>query len=159
MSAAHPYDTKGWHCRGCGCTDTQACPGGCCWVDVELCSACVQKDLPPPAPLPLLRIGIEDWQALPEAVLPRDDIGGGVTHDIYSATMYLTRERSTSTIGRELPALVAVPQAALQQMTDAVALATYCLSRNGQGLRVDNRKASRAESALLGALRTLAGEP
>lgn len=29
-------------CRGCGCTDAQACPGGCWWVapGVDLCSTC-----------------------------------------------------------------------------------------------------------------------
>lgn len=27
-------------CRVCGCTDMRACPGGCSWVEVDLCSAC-----------------------------------------------------------------------------------------------------------------------
>jgi hypothetical protein len=27
-------------CRVCACTDTQACQGGCHWVDVDLCSSC-----------------------------------------------------------------------------------------------------------------------
>jgi hypothetical protein len=27
-------------CRKCGCTDAAACPGGCSWVDDDLCSAC-----------------------------------------------------------------------------------------------------------------------
>lgn len=27
-------------CRICGCTQTQACPGGCYWVEPDLCSAC-----------------------------------------------------------------------------------------------------------------------
>ena len=27
-------------CRGCGCTDAQACPGGCWWAEVDLCSRC-----------------------------------------------------------------------------------------------------------------------
>jgi len=27
-------------CRVCGCTEERACPGGCCWVEVDLCSAC-----------------------------------------------------------------------------------------------------------------------
>lgn len=27
-------------CRVCGCTDDRACPGGCSWVDDDLCSAC-----------------------------------------------------------------------------------------------------------------------
>lgn len=28
-------------CRQCGCTDERACAGGCSWVDVDLCSACL----------------------------------------------------------------------------------------------------------------------
>lgn len=27
-------------CRSCGCTDERACPGGCTWVEADLCSAC-----------------------------------------------------------------------------------------------------------------------
>lgn len=27
-------------CRVCGCTDDRACPGGCYWVETDLCSAC-----------------------------------------------------------------------------------------------------------------------
>lgn len=27
-------------CRVCGCTDFNACPGGCWWVEADLCSAC-----------------------------------------------------------------------------------------------------------------------
>lgn len=27
-------------CRVCGCTEMQACPGGCYWVTPDLCSAC-----------------------------------------------------------------------------------------------------------------------
>lgn len=27
-------------CRVCGCTDEKACPGGCSWVERDLCSAC-----------------------------------------------------------------------------------------------------------------------
>lgn len=27
-------------CRLCGCTEMQACPGGCWWVGEDLCSAC-----------------------------------------------------------------------------------------------------------------------
>lgn len=30
-------------CRYCGCTDEQACPGGCSWVTDDLCSACQQR--------------------------------------------------------------------------------------------------------------------
>lgn len=35
-------------CRGCGCTDTRACIGGCSWVLIDvrfptgICSACAQ---------------------------------------------------------------------------------------------------------------------
>lgn len=28
-------------CRRCGCVEARACEGGCCWVDDDLCSACV----------------------------------------------------------------------------------------------------------------------
>jgi len=28
-------------CRECGCTDSHACPGGCYWVEPDLCSRCV----------------------------------------------------------------------------------------------------------------------
>jgi len=30
-------------CRVCGCTDAQACPGGCHWVEPDLCSVCKDK--------------------------------------------------------------------------------------------------------------------
>jgi|LGOV01.1.fsa_nt_gb hypothetical protein len=30
-------------CRQCGCTDTLACPGGCFWIGLDLCSTCYQK--------------------------------------------------------------------------------------------------------------------
>jgi hypothetical protein len=28
-------------CRVCGCTEYQACPGGCAWAEGDLCTACV----------------------------------------------------------------------------------------------------------------------
>lgn len=28
-------------CRHCGCTEAAACPGGCYWVSLDECSACV----------------------------------------------------------------------------------------------------------------------
>jgi len=31
-------------CRICGCTQRRACPGGCHWVEADLCSACIGKD-------------------------------------------------------------------------------------------------------------------
>ena len=37
-------------CRGCGCTDEQACPFGCAWVEEDLCSACVPPLLLDPLP-------------------------------------------------------------------------------------------------------------
>lgn len=30
-------------CRICGCTDADACEGGCHWVTHDLCSACVPR--------------------------------------------------------------------------------------------------------------------
>lgn len=35
------------HCRICGCTDNETCPGGCYWSDVALCSACFGGEQPP----------------------------------------------------------------------------------------------------------------
>ena len=29
-------------CRVCGCTDVCACPGGCYWVEDDLCSDCIE---------------------------------------------------------------------------------------------------------------------
>ncbi len=148
-------ESVNWKCRGCGCTDTQACPGGCSWVEPNLCSACVQDELPAPAPLPVLRICAADWHALPEAVLPTDDIGGGVTHDIYSATMFVSVERSASTIGRDLPAFYAVPQDLLAELQRALHLAQVQLAKAGRGLRpypLDASKACEALAAVAGRL-------
>jgi len=33
-----------WACRKCGCTDKQACEGGCHWVESDLCSRCWAED-------------------------------------------------------------------------------------------------------------------
>ncbi len=30
-------------CKGCGCTDAAACPGGCHWVEPDLCNRCAHK--------------------------------------------------------------------------------------------------------------------
>ncbi len=30
-------------CRVCGCTQDKACPGGCSWVEHDLCSVCEGK--------------------------------------------------------------------------------------------------------------------
>lgn len=30
-------------CRVCGCTQDNACPGGCYWVEEDLCSKCVER--------------------------------------------------------------------------------------------------------------------
>jgi hypothetical protein len=29
-------------CRVCGCTELEACEGGCIWVEADLCSRCVE---------------------------------------------------------------------------------------------------------------------
>lgn len=34
-------------CRGCGCTDLRACPGGCYWVRPDFCSACADEQAQP----------------------------------------------------------------------------------------------------------------
>jgi len=38
--SALPGSLAGGVCRGCGCTDDRACPGGCWWVETDLCSSC-----------------------------------------------------------------------------------------------------------------------
>lgn len=148
--------TAMWKCRGCGCTDTQACPGGCSWVEKDLCSACVQ-DPPAPEPMPLLRIGSDTWKPLPEAVLPRDEFGGGVTRDIYAATMYVSVARGSAAIGRELPAFVAIPQDAMAELQRALHAAQVQLARAGRGLRLDARKAGQACAGLAAIADRLAG--
>lgn len=30
-------------CRVCGCTDENACPGGCSWANRDICTSCVDK--------------------------------------------------------------------------------------------------------------------
>lgn len=47
----YPEDTDEWRdtdeeydepeCRECGCTQHNACPGGCYWVSENLCSKCI----------------------------------------------------------------------------------------------------------------------
>ncbi|HEX3539613.1 MAG TPA: hypothetical protein VHT75_04140, partial [Acidimicrobiales bacterium] len=34
-------DTSVRSCRACGCTDAEACDGGCSWVEDDLCSECL----------------------------------------------------------------------------------------------------------------------
>jgi hypothetical protein len=31
-------------CRVCGCTQNNACPGGCSWVEPDLCSSCAEEN-------------------------------------------------------------------------------------------------------------------
>lgn len=31
-------------CRVCGCTWDHACPGGCYWVEPDLCSRCAERE-------------------------------------------------------------------------------------------------------------------
>ncbi|MGB3749410.1 MAG: hypothetical protein WA961_14520 [Rhodanobacter sp.] len=40
-------------CRACGCTDLHACPGGCYWVSLDLCSACAKTQTASGSRLPL----------------------------------------------------------------------------------------------------------
>ena len=35
--------TLGMKCKYCGCDDYHACPGGCFWVEEELCSRCAEE--------------------------------------------------------------------------------------------------------------------
>ncbi|MEY2161328.1 hypothetical protein [Rhodanobacter sp. FW106-PBR-LB-2-11] len=38
-----PLLSQSGSCRVCGCTESFACPGGCSWVEPDLCSACQSK--------------------------------------------------------------------------------------------------------------------
>ncbi|MEW6573161.1 MAG: hypothetical protein AB1374_05960 [Bacillota bacterium] len=42
-------------CRICGCTDERACPGGCYWVEPDLCSRCAERSDVDKGPEDLLR--------------------------------------------------------------------------------------------------------
>lgn len=33
------------HCRVCGCSEFNACPGGCIWATPDLCSRCVSNEV------------------------------------------------------------------------------------------------------------------
>lgn len=34
-------------CRICGCTNARACPGGCHWIENDLCSRCLPEPKKP----------------------------------------------------------------------------------------------------------------
>ncbi len=36
------FDPDDRRCRVCGCTQFNACPGGCYWIEEDLCSQCVK---------------------------------------------------------------------------------------------------------------------
>lgn len=38
-----PAPGEKWKCRRCGCTDDRPCPGGCYWVQQDLCSQCAGR--------------------------------------------------------------------------------------------------------------------
>jgi hypothetical protein len=40
MNLPEGIDTTKWTCSKCGCTDDDACVGGCYWVEPNLCSRC-----------------------------------------------------------------------------------------------------------------------
>lgn len=44
-AAVRPPAALGDACRRCGCTNDQACEGGCWWAAPGLCSACVGLDV------------------------------------------------------------------------------------------------------------------
>lgn len=39
-------------CRECGCTNLSACPGGCWWVEDDLCSSCPRAPGPAATDIP-----------------------------------------------------------------------------------------------------------
>ncbi|TAH39267.1 MAG: hypothetical protein EYC70_00335 [Planctomycetota bacterium] len=40
LSALEAFDRHPQRCRRCGCTEVAACPGGCAWLEEDLCTAC-----------------------------------------------------------------------------------------------------------------------
>ncbi len=89
QSAGVPFFFKQWGgftedtetpiCRVCGCTDEEACEGGCWWVDDpeggDLCSQCVGKPAPAVRPVIMNRVGKKaagrlldgrEWNEMPE---------------------------------------------------------------------------------------------
>lgn len=56
-----------------------------------------------------LRIGPHEWVALPHEVLPRCEFGGGITHVIYTASVYVSVNVSVDAV-QELPAMVIITQ-------------------------------------------------
>lgn len=71
-------------CKYCGCTDMQACPGGCFWAEPEICSVCFDR-LPQLERGQLWRdadghariCGCVDVEGVPYAVLVRTRGAGG----------------------------------------------------------------------------------
>jgi hypothetical protein len=57
-------------CRSCGCTDDDACAGGCWWVEEDLCSSCA--DL---APLTCSHCDADVGADVVGLVLPGEDHG------------------------------------------------------------------------------------
>lgn len=145
-------DTQDWSCRGCGCTDTQACmtaDGPCSWVEKDLCSACVSE---PKAAEPLqIRIGSDCWMPLPAFPLQGED---GVPRSIFSAHMYLTAQP-----GEELPAMVAIPQVDLARAVYALQRANDVLVRAAAGKKPNPQNAASVLVEVRRALVHLAGEP
>lgn len=39
-----PYVLAGPRCRICGCTNDNACPEGCSWIEPDLCSSCTEEN-------------------------------------------------------------------------------------------------------------------
>lgn len=56
-------------CRVCSCTDHRACPGGCWWVEPDLCSACAPDGLSS-----RLAVVVAELESLAEAAEGRGEI-------------------------------------------------------------------------------------
>lgn len=50
-------------CRVCGCSEFNACPGGCALVEEDLCSACADKPVYEPSPLKKL-LPNKNWSVM-----------------------------------------------------------------------------------------------
>jgi len=74
----------GPHCRVCGCTEDQACPGGCAWVTEGLCTACgIRFVIPMRVSNPLNQSsGNTKWAAIQKTKLHRDQRDTGRAHTL-----------------------------------------------------------------------------
>lgn len=80
------YLESSGECRSCGCTDEEACPGGCVWATpaADLCSRCARTVDPFGNPAPgeaALLAGVDELLELEHGRRPSDDEPLGLFDD------------------------------------------------------------------------------